>query len=454
MTTRIRLFIKILFIVIFFISAPFIIAYTLGYRYNFSTKQIQKTGVLLLNSYPDDAEVFLNGKSTEKETPAVIKKLLPREYDVEVRKQGYMPWTKKLTIESGETTFAESIALFLEETPKPIIEREIIKSNFSPSKNRIVYAIEESSWNEIWLATLKDKKFTLIDRRETAKFLNIEFAWSPGSRRVYIKLQTPEGPEHLIYDISKNQLQNLDELFSKNITQFKWSRSSDYVFYVLEKNNLTSYNLLTEQKTFLLSGVEEFFARGDKIYLLTNNRDEMIIEQFSALDLAAEPNILYHLPLANYAFQDSSYPYLLLKSAGGQILLFDMSSPFTEPILNEAAKDFAWLTTDDGSKKLLYFQDFEIWIYDLATKSNELITRFGEPIKQAAWHKNGNYIFFTFETNLSAIELDPRDKRNVFALISAQSLIEFTLDYQSRTIYFVGTMADHVGLYQYSLAER
>ncbi|MBU0649227.1 PEGA domain-containing protein [Patescibacteria group bacterium] len=453
MTARIRFLIKILFILIFFVSAPFIISYTLGYRYNFSTRQIQKTGVLLLNSFPKDAQIFLNRKDTEKETPAVIKKLLPKEYDVEIKKTGYRTWSKKLTVQSGETTFAESIILFSESPPAPVIERAIIEASFSPDKNSVVYAVEEASWNEIWLGSPKEKKFTLIDRRETTKFINVGFAWAPGSERVYLKIQTPNGLEHLIYNISKNQLQNLDELFSKDITGFKWSTSSDYVFYAKEGKKLTSYNLLTGQRKFLLNNVEEFFVRGDKIYLLTNNQQEVIIEQFNALDLAAAPSILYRLPLGNYAFQESSYPYLLLKSDDDQILLFDMSSPFIEPILQKPAKDFAWFMADDGSKKLLYFQDFEIWVYDLTTKNNELITRFGEPIKQIAWHKNGNYVFCMFETNMSAIELDSRGGRSIFTLFPADSLINFTPDYNAKTIYFIGTLDGQVGLYQYLLVE-
>lgn len=451
MTSRSRFAIKILFILIFIILAPLIIAYTMGYRYNFQVGQIQKTGVLILNTFPDDADVYLNGKIINDKTPSVIKKILPNEYTVEVVKDDYHTWSKKLEVRSGETTFAESIVLFSDEVPRALFDREINQSIFSPNRSQLIYTIIEASWIETWLFSLKNQEFTLIDRRDTAAVENMDFKWSSGSNRVYLKIESDESIERLIYDINKNKLTNLNEHFEESIDKFKWSRTSDDVFYVLQNRKLISVNLLTNQKTFLLSDVGEFFIRGNNIYLIINDGGKSIISQFDIIEPLKEIEKLYELPFANYDFEDSSYPYLMLKKNDKEILLFDTSAPFAEPILQEDAVDISWHTTNQGEKKLLYFKDFEIWIFYPQSKYNELITRFSTPITNALWHRNGEYIFFSFNNAIKVIELDQREKRNVFDLITEADIANFTVDYNSESLYFIGRHNKDYGLHHLQL---
>lgn len=453
MTARQRFVIKIVFIIFFIILAPLVIAYTMGYRYNFGVGQVQKTGVLIVNSYPDEADVYLDGESVHDETPSVIKKILPNEYKVEVIKEGYLPWSKKLEVKSGETTFAESIVLFLDQIPRATLEREITDSLFSPNRTHLVYITEEASWMEIWLYKLKNQDLTLVDRRDTTVVDNLNFAWSSGSGRLYIKFESDDNTEQLIYDVEKNKITNLTEYFEEPVDEFKWSRTTDDVFYVRQDNKLASINLLTGQKTFLLSEVSQFFVRGNNIYLIAHDDGKTVIGQFDILNPMAETAVLYELPFAKYRFEDSSYPYLLIRKNDKELLLFDTSAPFTEPILQEEARGFGWFTTSQGEKKLLYYKDFEIWIFYPQSKYNELITRFSSLITDAIWHRNGEYIFFSFENTIKVIELDPRDQRNTFNLIEDAQIAGFTVDYNSKNLYFVGTYDQKKGLYYLPLID-
>lgn len=453
MTSRSRFAIKIFFIMLFIILAPLIIVYTMGYRYNFQVGQVQKTGVLILNSYPDDADVFLDGKIVDDKTPSIIKKILPNEYTVEVVKEGYHTWSKKLEVRSGETTFAESIVLFSDQSPVAKFSREIKDSLFSPNRTHLIYVIEEASWIEIWLFSLKNQDFTLIDRRDTSTVDNINFEWSSGSNKIYLEIESSEPTEQLIYNVNKNELTNLNEFFEKPADKFKWSRTSDDVFYVRQDNKLISNNLLTSQKTFLLTDIGEFFIRGNNIYLIINDDGKSVIAQFDILEPMAEIVQLYELPFAKYSFKDSSYPYLILRKNDNEILLFDTSAPFAEPILQEDAISFSWYTTSQGEKKLLYFKDFEVWIFYPQSKYNELITRFSTPITNTVWHRNGEYIFFSFNDTIKVIELDPREKRNIFDLVKGAGIVDFTVDYNSESLYFVGEHEEGYGLYHLLLLE-
>lgn len=455
MKARTRLFVKIIFISFFAVLAPLVILYTMGYRYNFSAKQIQKTGVIVVSTYPDDARVYLNGRLVDEQTPSIIKKILPNEYTVEIIKEGYLPWSKKLEVKSGETTFAESVHLFLDEEPRPLFDRQIIMTGFSPDRTKLLYVTEEASWAEIWLYSPKKKEFTLIDRRDTNNFVDASFKWSPGSEKIFLTIIGPEKNEQLIYDVRNEKSVSLEKYFDQEINKFKWSRTSDDIFYFVQDKKLYSVNLLTEQKTFLLNAVDEYFVRGNTIYLISANENSRRVESYNIIDPAAEITLLYELPPANYIFEDASFPYLLIRNTQkGELLLYDTSAPFLEPILQVPANRYHWYTSGQGEKRLLYTTEFEIWIFYPQNKYNELITRHSSIISDALWHQNGGYVFYNAGNAIKAIELDAREKRNVFDLATNEQITDFTVDHSSENLYYVGSAEDGRGLYHLPLVEE
>lgn len=105
-------------LLIFLIIAPLLIAYTAGYRWSAPQGRFFKTGALSLISAPDSANVFLNHTASNYRTPALIRDLLPGNYQTELRKEGYYSWQKKLPVESERTTFALNIPLFRQTAPQ------------------------------------------------------------------------------------------------------------------------------------------------------------------------------------------------------------------------------------------------------------------------------------------------------------------------------------------------
>ncbi|MBI2551932.1 PEGA domain-containing protein [Candidatus Uhrbacteria bacterium] len=97
---------------IFIILAPIIVAYTAGYRFSPTQRQIVKTGALSITTLPAGAEITLNGRSGLAYTPTLITNLLPGAYEIKITKAGYHPWMKNLTVEDGKTTFAHNVSLF------------------------------------------------------------------------------------------------------------------------------------------------------------------------------------------------------------------------------------------------------------------------------------------------------------------------------------------------------
>ncbi len=76
----------------FFVSTPLVVFYSLGYKFNFSTKKFIKTGVIAVKTNPREVNVYLDNKKIEKLSPCVIRELLPGEYAVLLEKEGFYPY--------------------------------------------------------------------------------------------------------------------------------------------------------------------------------------------------------------------------------------------------------------------------------------------------------------------------------------------------------------------------
>ena len=112
MQTHHRKFIFLAFVTLFAVTAPLLILYTAGYRYNWQRGKLQETGVLLLNYHPTDATVTVQDTLSAAKAPARFTGLTPGRYTIRITKEGYTPWEKRLWIEPSKTTFAQHMILW------------------------------------------------------------------------------------------------------------------------------------------------------------------------------------------------------------------------------------------------------------------------------------------------------------------------------------------------------
>lgn len=88
---------KRIFLVFFFIFAVFfLIAFGRGYRPDLKEKKIVATGILSITSSPKSAQVYLNNEL--KGVTDISLTLQPGKYQVEVKKDGYLPWRKEIVL--------------------------------------------------------------------------------------------------------------------------------------------------------------------------------------------------------------------------------------------------------------------------------------------------------------------------------------------------------------------
>ncbi len=107
--TKIRVVFFIITLIIVGGLGVFATYYARGYKFDLKTLKFQPNGILVLKSEPDGASVYINGE-LKTATNANLS-IAPGTYDVEVKKDGYFSWYKRLTIEKEVVTQA-TVSLF------------------------------------------------------------------------------------------------------------------------------------------------------------------------------------------------------------------------------------------------------------------------------------------------------------------------------------------------------
>lgn len=100
--TKIRLILLSLTILIVGSFALFASFYARGYRFNLSKLKFEPSGILVVKSDPTGSEIYLNGDL--KTTSDANVSLAPGTYDVTIKKDGFITWNKRLTIEKEVVT--------------------------------------------------------------------------------------------------------------------------------------------------------------------------------------------------------------------------------------------------------------------------------------------------------------------------------------------------------------
>ncbi|MEA3272049.1 MAG: hypothetical protein U9P90_00095 [Patescibacteria group bacterium] len=444
MNIRIRYTFFAILIIIFLMVAPIVVLYTSGYRYNFVKNKVEKTGILVLDSMPDNALIFINEEKRKNKTETRIKNLLPDTYLVKIEREGYYVWEKFLEVKSKLTTFAENVLLFKKSVPMQMVSGKISSMALSNDKKTLAYATN----NTLSVVDLKNGAQTEI-HKNTSPIVDIR--WSSDDKKILI--EEKYYPHFKVVDISdKSNVFSPKNYFGINFKKLEWDKNNGNLLYGLQLLSLktgTLYKInLEDKKTETPVPIgNSFIAKGDVIYTVefVDKNDFLFKRSFDVSDEAEKITIL---PIGNYEFLDYKDNCLtLLHKDRGELVFINLDNTDDNNILETKVIDSMWV--DDNANKLLIKKDFSILVHNFETEKKELITRYGEEIKEILWHPQGEYIFFSVNNNLQVIELDSRGgSRNKITLVNFDEIKDFVLGKDAEKIYFIGKVGAQEGLYE------
>lgn len=163
----------------FMVTAPLIVAYSVGYTFDFGTREIEKTGGIFIHSDTPRLSLFLDGELKQETSflsgSSYINGIHPGIHLFRAEKEGYHAWSRSVNVEQEVVTEFRNVLLVPD--PLPVAtssEREITALRTSTTtpelavlgkKNLLTLKSGETLLrNVLFFKTLKGKVFAVTDK--------------------------------------------------------------------------------------------------------------------------------------------------------------------------------------------------------------------------------------------------------------------------------------------------
>lgn len=350
---KIRVFVFLSTIIIVGVIGLFISYYARGYRLNLSTMKFEPNGILVLKSEPDGASVFINGE-LKIATNTTIS-LSPGTYDVEIRKDGFFSWYKRLTIQKEIVTSVDA-SLFKN---APALSPETFSGAqnpvVSPDGTKIAYSDSQGLWVldtfSLPLGFSNDPK-----RITDGDLSNASYLFSPDGRQVMLNISnsiflldsntfTPQTQRVNVASSinttikewnSENDTKNkvlinslpneLTDILTRKISALSFSPDAQMILYTASSSAVIPDNLIAplpgastqkQQRTITAGQTYIYDIKEDRNFLIS--ADAVLLGFEASSDYSATPSALPNLPVVRW-MPDSRH---VLVAQSGQISVID-----------------------------------------------------------------------------------------------------------------------------------
>lgn len=427
-----------IFIILFIFLTAITSLYASGYKFNLSwpirfNRLLQKTGVLIVETKPTQAVVYLNDKPQQNlslnpwkkdylTTPAKVRNILPGEYKLRLEVDGYWPYTQKITINSGETTFVKDVNLFLENIPTLV--SACPESNLLLSiDNKYIYV--QTGQKIITLKTETARSLPVTDQDPTG--------WLKNNKLLIAGT---------IFDPTKeNNDINYADLIGPNVDSWRFEDETGYLYYK-NNNTINQFKIDNQSNSVLLSGGNylDYKPSQNKLLILSEKNNQITLE---ALFPASSKKEQWLLPASGqYSFAENLANYLTVYDKQNQTLyLFDETNIGAGPITIRNIKNWALIDKDS----IIYTNDFEIYTFSFSNQHSNLITRRSEKIENIIWNASGNYLIFSGLNTLNVFDFK---NYNTISLFTAEKITSPAFDSKNSILYFWARIGQQEGIYK------
>lgn len=196
-----------------------VIAYGRGYRLDHKNNSLKPTGLVSATSDPVGAQILVNG--TLKTATNNSFNVDPGWYTIAIRKEGFIPWQKKLRVQGEVVTRADAFLFPTSPSLSPLTTSGLLSPTLSPDGTKIAYFIVSDTARDgvkktgMWVLELIDRP---LGRNRDPKlvaelplsfpFTTASMTWAPDNTKILLMT----GATATIYDTaSGNTLQQLNE---------------------------------------------------------------------------------------------------------------------------------------------------------------------------------------------------------------------------------------------------
>jgi len=429
MKKKSRLILLVFCAILFLLIAPLALFYSQGYRFDFDEKKFVGTGGLYIRVSNTSAEIYLNGKFIRKtgflSNTALIKNLLPKKHDVEIRKTDFWSWEKSLSIEEKKVTKIENVLLIRKDIPFSVLAQDL--EDFLVSEDRKKILLKETTEEENWfleeLLLESGVKRKILTEEDLIKLTQLpveitDWKWDSPKNRVLLQITSGEKISYFLldYTLQTPVLSKIDFLDEKT-ENISFNPENNNEFFYLKDQIMFKKDLQDKEnaeQAFLNNLVTFKTTKDDIIWLSTSgflfktDYFGQTIEALNRKPFLVQKEKKYKIEIQNselFLLENNDLYYL---SADGDL----------EKIIEGVQR----MKFSPDSQKAVYWNNHEIWILEFGSEYKKVfLTRFSKKIGDCFW-LTPYYLIFNVEEEIKISEIDNRDKLNIISL-SNESLI-------------------------------
>jgi hypothetical protein len=400
----------------FVIIAPILVLYARGFKYDFETGNLVKTGTLVMRTEPSNVSLYLNDGAKEYEAPASIRFLLPGDYNIRLEKDGYHTWQKRLTVASQFVTWGSvdhDKVYLLYSSPRLHSTWQHNGSAISADNSEIVFQHENDEYK---ISTSAGELMTLGQASSIVLPLppeSAEISWTNASQIWQLLQTTSSWP-------LKEKLSQITKIHSNGDHTAVLVGSKLYAF------EISTMPLVDENVTGLtVSGDDLWYVSGSELkhYSFSSGIKDTLID---TLPLGATSQVI---------------------RGGDQIyVVIDQNLYHVKDGLERMYGPVTFAKWERNGERLLYGNANEIYLHNPITNNSALVIRSLTPITQAQLNWTTGYVFYANENRLMAAELDTRSGQNQFKIMDISASETFTVSEDGFKLYV--NSADSIKMYQ------
>lgn len=415
--------------------------FALGYRFDRQSLSFEQGGLIQLMSSPEAAQVIINGKLQPYVTPGKTD-LPPGEHTVELRKQGYRPWSKTVQLAAGQLLWLNYERLFPESIETGAAREFDVLAGVKTSPDRRWMILQTAAERpEFAIANIADEQniqtvpltipeASLTPRPDAPRTFTL-LEWDLTSRYVLVKYQAGDLTEYLRLDRAQPaQVINITQAFSLPVDEIHFAGDNANLVYVKNGTVLRRLDLGSNNATgALVTGLRDFTVYGTGLVAYTAERERTPGDAGSKYQFAGIFADNKEVPVREYPMEHTllidyteyfNKGYLAVADTSGTSvdIIRDPSQTgakdnrvFTTMQLKEPA---AWLDFSDNGRMLLAQTGNQAATYDLEiAKQYDFTVQTAAPVTRPFTWIDDYYLFTDANRTIKLLEFDGANARDI-----------------------------------------
>ena len=182
MTKKARLIILLVCVVCFFLIAPVLVYYSMGYRFDFQKMKITEIGGIYVRTVPAADQIVIDSKIIKKmsllSNSVFVQNLLPMDHSILVEKKGYYNYYKIMPVQKKQVTKLENVLLFKKDISFAVSNQTSSQTD-SPYPNQSKFIIKN---NNLYYSGSQENSTLSATQKLTPVLKNVlTFAWQNNS---------------------------------------------------------------------------------------------------------------------------------------------------------------------------------------------------------------------------------------------------------------------------------